>query len=84
MFKQKCQVCGAVFDAYASRSKYCSLECAEIGRKRRRAEWEKRNPNYYSEYYKKKLADNPNYNADLYKRHKITAAERRAILGATK
>ena len=75
MHKQKCKVCGTIFETDKSAC-YCSLACADIGKKKKREQWKERNPEYYRHYFKKRVEDNPNYPHEKYTRFKAQKAER--------
>lgn len=50
MRKVICENCGAEFNTAAPNVKYCSLDCREAGRMKRRAEWEQARPTYNRDY----------------------------------
>ncbi len=51
-----CAVCGRIFEASTPRACYCSAECKIAGAKARRLEWDRRNPLYNAEYWRRHSA----------------------------
>jgi|BioPla2DNA2_1021312.scaffolds.fasta_scaffold04748_13 hypothetical protein len=61
--KKTCEQCGRKFTSQAQRSKYCSPTCKIEAAKKKRKEWEAKNPDYMKNYMKsyrqeKKAAQN--------------------------
>ena len=54
-----CAVCGRVFEATTPRACYCSAECKIAGAKARRLEWDRRNPMYNAEYWRRHSGQAP-------------------------
>lgn len=59
-----CKTCGNEFEGIG-RKAYCSTECREEGTRKVKAaaqqRWKEKNPDYFSEWTAKKLADDPDY-----------------------
>lgn len=53
--RKVCAVCGKEYETTAGNSKVCSPLCAYAFQRKKRKEWEKKNPDYYMKYYKNKI-----------------------------
>lgn len=54
----KCPICGKEFETARPNKKYCSLICREAGKQLSRLYWNRENPTYNRDYYRKQKQRN--------------------------
>lgn len=81
MAKLKCAICGQEFESSSGNSKYCSMDCRQAGRYRKRKEWEER-----TDYKEKQRIAVAEYRAEQEKKaeKEAKAADRRRKCAETR